>query len=359
MSGTEQVAELRQRLGEIDAQLLALAAERIRVGRAVGEAKLRDGLPTVDYTQERVVLERARATARRVGLAEPVAEDLVAGLIRASVTAQEEDRVRDAAVGTGRRAVVIGGAGRMGAWFARFLAALGYRTAIVDPAAAPAVNARGRAELADADLVVCATPPSVTADLYEAWCPAPPRGVVCDIASIKTPITAPVARLRAAGARIASIHPLFGPGTVLLRDADVVVCETGDDGARTVVEALFAPTSARLVRLPLEEHDRVMADLLALAHATAIGFAAALPTADHPVRSTTFQALERIAAGVVRESPAVYYEIQAANPHAAGAVARLRAALDQLADAVRRRDERGFAALMTDGARRTPRPGPG
>jgi chorismate mutase/prephenate dehydrogenase len=354
MTGPDPVADLRHRLGEIDAELLALAAERIRLGRAVGDAKLRDGLPTVDYAQERVVLDRARAAAREHGLAEPVAVDLLAGLIRASVTAQEADRVRGAAVGTGKRAVVLGGAGRMGAWFTQFLAALGYRTAIIDPAASASDNERGPAALADADLVVCATPPRVTADLYDAWRAAPPRGVVCDIASIKTPLVEPIARLRAAGVRVASIHPMFGPGTVLLREADVVVCETGDDAARAVVEALFAPTTARLVRLPLAEHDRVMADLLALAHATAIGFAVALPAADHAVRSTTFQALERIAAGVVRESPAVYYEIQAANPHAAGAVARLRDALDRLADAVRRQDAAGFTALMADGARRTP-----
>jgi chorismate mutase/prephenate dehydrogenase len=356
MSGSEPIGELRQKLGDIDAALLVLAAERIRIGRAVGEAKRRDGLPTVDYTQERVVLERARATARELGLSETLAEDLVAGLIRASVTAQEADRVRDAAPGSGKRAAVIGGAGRMGAWFVRFLAALGYHVTIVDPAAGLADDPGARA---DADLVLCATPPRVIAELYDAWCAAPPHGVVCDIASIKTPLVAPIARLQAAGGRVASIHPMFGPGILLLRDADVVVCETGDDTARDVVEALFAPTTARLVRLPLAQHDQAMADLLALAHATAIGFAAALPLAEHRLRSTTFQALERIAAGVVRESPAVYYEIQAANPHAAGAVARLRAALDRLADVVRQQDEQGFARLMEEGTRRTPAPGAG
>jgi chorismate mutase/prephenate dehydrogenase len=356
MTAPNHLTDLRRRLGEIDAALLALAAERIRLGRALGDAKRRDGLPTVDYAQERVVLDRARATARQVGLAEPVAEDLVAGLIHASVTAQEADRMRAAAVGTGRRAAVIGGAGRMGTWFVEFLAALGYGTTVVDPAVVEPDDARATAAPADADLVLCATPPGATARLYDEWCAAPPAGVVCDIASIKTPVIGPIARLQAAGARVASIHPMFGPSVRLLRDADVVVCDTGDDAARGAVEALFAPTTARLVRLPLAEHDRVMADLLALAHATAIGFAAALPATDHPVRSTTFQALERIAAGVVRESPAVYYEIQAANPHAAAALTRLRSALDRLADLVQRQDGPGFAALMAEGARRTPEP---
>jgi hypothetical protein len=58
MSGSETMAELRGRLERVDAQILVLAAERIRLGRAVGEAKRRDGLPTVDCAQERAVLER-------------------------------------------------------------------------------------------------------------------------------------------------------------------------------------------------------------------------------------------------------------------------------------------------------------
>jgi chorismate mutase / prephenate dehydrogenase len=354
VTGTERVAGLRRRLEELDRQLIALAAERVELARAVGEAKLRDGQPTVDYAQERVVLERGRAAARAHGLAEPVAEDLLFGLIRASVTAQEADRVRAAGVGTGKQAVVVGGAGRMGVWFDRFLSALGYRTAVLDPAASASENDRGEAALPGADIVLCATPPRLTAGLYERWCENPPRGVVIDIASIKTPLIGPIARLREAGARVASIHPMFGPATLLLRDADVVVCDTGDAEAQAEVEALFAPTTARLVGLPLVEHDRVMADLLALAHAAAIGFAVALPAADHAVRSTTFQALEEISGRVVRESPSVYYEIQTANPHAAAALTRLREALDRVADMVMRKDAAGFTALMEEGQRRTP-----
>jgi chorismate mutase/prephenate dehydrogenase len=354
MTGSETIPGLRARLERVDTELVALAAERVRLGRAVGEAKIRGGLPTVDYGQERAVLERGRRVAEAEGLDPVVAEELLAGLIRASVTAQEADRVRQAGVGSGKRAVVVGGAGRMGRWFVRFLADAGYRTAVLDPAATEGENDTGRAWLADADLVLCATPPRLTAELYEAWSAAPPRGVVVDVASIKTPLIAAIGRLRAGGARVASLHPMFGPSTVLLRDADVVVCDTGDAAAARAVEALFAPTTARLVRLPLEGHDRVMADLLALAHATAIGFAAALPEAHHPVHSTTFQALERIAGGAVSESPEVYFEIQAANPHAADAVARLRAVLDRLADTVARGDSAAFAALMREGKARAP-----
>jgi len=345
---------LRERIRQIDLQLLACAAERVELARQVGEIKRREKLSTADYAQERVVLERARTVAKEHGLDPEAAADLIAGLIRAAVAAQAEDSLRVAAVGAGKSAVVVGGAGRMGRWLLRFLSAQGYTTVALDPATSPDENEWARRALPSVELVVCSTPPATTAELYASWSARPPAGVVVDIASIKTPLIEPIRALRRAGGRVASIHPMFGPSAVLLRDADVVICDAGDPEATSAVEKLFEPTTAHLVRLPLADHDRIMGYLLSLAHATAIAFAIALPETEHPVRSTTFQALESLAAAVVRESPDVYYEIQAMNPHSAAAVERLRAGLDRIIAAVTARDAEGFRALLEEGRRRTP-----
>ncbi|HZM16751.1 MAG TPA: prephenate dehydrogenase/arogenate dehydrogenase family protein [Candidatus Krumholzibacteria bacterium] len=349
----EDLDTLRERIRELDLHLVALVAERVGLARQVGELKRLQKRATVDYAQERVVLERARAAAAQRGLDPAVAEDLLAGLIRASVTAQDADSLRLAAVGAGKSAVVVGGAGRMGRWFARFLSAQGYTTGSLDPAAAPEENDWAHQALPAAELVVCSTPPAATAALYADWVRKPPAGVVVDIASIKTPLLEPIRALQRAGGRVASIHPMFGPSIFLLRDADLVICDTGDREAAAAVERLFQPTTAHLVHLPLADHDRVMADLLSLAHATAIAFALTLPETEHPVRSTTFQALESLAAAVVRESPDVYYEIQTMNPHSAEALERLRSALDRIVGAVAARDAGGFRALLEEGQRRT------
>jgi chorismate mutase/prephenate dehydrogenase len=335
---------------------VALAAERVKLARAVGEIKRAQAKATVDYAQERIVLDRAREAAKDRGLDPTVAEDLVARLIRASVMAQEEDNLRVHARGAGKTAVVVGGAGRMGRWMARFLAAQGWRVGALDPAAPAVENEWARQALSSADLVVCATPPGVTATLYAEWASHPPRGVVFDISSIKTPLTEPIRSLQASGGRVASIHPMFGPSIALLRDADVVVCDTGDDASTVEVEALFRATTARLVRLPLDDHDRIMGDLLSLAHAAAIAFALSLPEEGLPVRSTTFHALEVLASDVVRESPEVYYEIQAHNPHSAGALGKLSLALARIARVVEEGGGvEGFRALLLEGQRRTPK----
>ena len=343
---------LRERIRQLDQEVVVRVAERMDLARQVGEIKRRQKLSIVDYAQERDVLERARFLARERGLDPRVVEDLFAGLIRASVSAQDEDNLRQVAAGAGKSAVVVGGAGRMGRWMGRFLAAQGYSTWALDPAA-PDEDASARRAFPSADLIVCSTPPVTTAALYRQWALEPPTGVVVDIASIKTPLVEPIRALQEAGVRVASIHPMFGPSAVLLRDADVVICDTGNMEATAAVERLFQPTTARLVHVPLAEHDRIMADLLSLAHATAIAFALALPPTGHAVRSTTFRALESLAAAVVRESPGVYFEIQADNPHSAESLERLRVALNRIVTAIESRNPDEFRALFEEGQRRT------
>jgi chorismate mutase / prephenate dehydrogenase len=351
----ENLESLREHIRRLDDELLAKAAERVELARRLGEIKRRDGLPTVDYTQERVVLDHARAAAEKRGLDPRVAEDLLARLIGAAVSAQDEDSLRLTQAGAGQKAIVVGGAGRMGRWLTRFLSAQGYVTGSADPAGPRELHEWAMRALPAAELVICAAPPAATAALYRDWAKQPPRGVICDIASIKTPLLGPIRALQAAGGRVASIHPMFGPSVSLLRDADVVICDTGDAGATAAIERLFEPTTAHLVRVPLEAHDRIMADLLSLAHATAIAFALALPAETHPVRSTTFHALERLAGAVVRESPDVYFEIQAMNPESPHALDRLRAALDRIVAAVTARDAAAFRGLMREGVDRTPK----
>jgi prephenate dehydrogenase len=72
------------------------------------------------------------------------------------------------------------------------------------------------------------------------------------------------------------------------------------------------------------------------------------------VHSTTFQALERLAAQVARENPDVYYEIQADNPHSMEALDRLKSALTRVRRAVSSRSPESFGKLLAEGRRRTP-----
>ena len=113
--------ELRARLSAIDRQIIDLAAERQSVVDRIGEFKRSTGMATRDFSREKAVLDAARDRAIGLGLPTELAESLMQLLIHSSLTKQERARVRAEGRGHGKRALVIGGSGKMCHWFAEFL----------------------------------------------------------------------------------------------------------------------------------------------------------------------------------------------------------------------------------------------
>src|SRR5215471_19578299 len=113
---TVTLEALRERVSEIDRQLIALVAERKAVSEEVARVKRATGRPTRDYEREREVLLGVRAMAAERGVSPALAEQLLRLLIRSSLTTQEQASVSARGAGSGRRALVIGGAGKMGGW---------------------------------------------------------------------------------------------------------------------------------------------------------------------------------------------------------------------------------------------------
>src|SRR3569623_1121560 len=162
---------LRRELGDIDREILALVARRQTTAQKIGQVKRAAGIPTRDYRQERDVIDRARASAVEHGLTATLGEELVLALIRGSLTVQEKDVVAASGQGSGRSALVIGGAGHMGAWFVRYLAAQGFAVEIADPAAGAAgVPTRGdwKNSVLDHKLIIVAAPMPTTAAILTA-----------------------------------------------------------------------------------------------------------------------------------------------------------------------------------------------
>ncbi len=191
--------ELRERLSTLDEQLLSLVAERQQLSREVAEAKRSTGTGTRDYQREREVLLRARSTAQVLGLSPDLAESVLRLLIRGSLTTQERIRVAAGGLGSGRSALVIGGAGKMGRWFAEFLSSQGYHVVIADPAASLdgfTCVADWRGLPLDHDLIVVATPLKIANAVLQELATRKPRGIVFDIGSLKSPLRAESAQCR-------------------------------------------------------------------------------------------------------------------------------------------------------------------
>ncbi len=351
---------LRQKLGATDREILELVAQRQELAAQIGVVKEVDGQATRDFAQEKEVVERARTMAREAQLSPRFAERLMQMLIEYSLTRQEQQRVVRQASGGGRRVLVIGGAGRMGSWFVRFLASQGFELEIADPAGPVegfAWSRDWRESRLDHDLIVLAAQLRATQEMLPELAEIRPSGVVFDVASLKSPLREGLQRLVQQGIRATSIHPMFGPNTELLSQQHVIFVDLGVPEATLQVKALFDSTMALQVEMNLEDHDRLIAYVLGLSHALNIAFVTALAESGEAapklaqLSSTTFNAQLEVAAAVARDNPHLYFEIQHLNDYGTESLSALLYAVERLRSVIRAGDEAGFVKLMEKGSR--------
>jgi chorismate mutase/prephenate dehydrogenase len=354
----KSLEELRARLDVLDRQLLELVAERQSLSTEIAGVKRATGQSTRDFRREREVLLKARRDAEALGVSPALAESLLQALIRGSLTTQEQARVAAQGRGSGRRALVIGGGGKMGRWMADFLASQGFGITIADPAG----EVRGYEWVADwsqadltQDLIVVATPLKIANEVLLALAARRPAGVVFDVGSLKTPLREGLQALKHAGVRVTSVHPMFGPDTELLSGRHVIFIDLGDVKALEESRALFASTMADLVTMDLDEHDRLIAFVLGLSHALNIAFFTALAESGEAaprlarMSSTTFDAQLDVATRVAAENPDLYYEIQSLNAYGEESLKSLSEAVERLCRSVHEHDPHAFVDMMRRG----------
>lgn len=243
---------------------------------------------------------------------------------------------------------IVGSAGAYGRWLQQFFRArMGLAVIGHDPADTQSVD---EAELVRrADVLVFSAPIRRTAALID-------RHVVLaggseagklwlDVTSIKT---APVAAMLRSQAEVVGLHPMTAPPKApTLRGRVMVVCEARLQRWRPWVADLLSALEAECVQASPDQHDRVMALVQAMVHATHLAQAGVLRgqaaqvgdlAAVMPFRSASFEMDAAIIARILSLNPAIYEDIQFGNPHAGD---MLRALGDQL---------NRMAALVRDGS---------
>lgn len=349
---------LRQRVTDIDRQMIALVAERKRVSEEVARVKRATGYPTRDFEREREVILGVRTAAADLGVSPALAEDLQRLLIRSSLTTQERASVAAGGKGSGRRALVIGGSGKMGHWFVDFLSSQGFAVEVADPAPVaadvPHLDDWRRSELTH-DYIIVATPLGATDAILRELALRRPPGVIFDVGSLKSPLRAGLTALKTHGCKVTSIHPMFGPDTELLSGRHVIFVDLGSRQALEAAKDLFAPTMAEQVVMSLDEHDRLIAYVLGLSHALNIAFFTALAESGEAapklarMSSTTFDSQLDVATRVAQESPELYYEIQSLNDYGAESLEALSKAVERIRTAVITQNHDAFVAMMRQG----------
>jgi len=254
--------------------------------------------------------------------------------------------------------LIIGGAGKMGSWLARFLASQSFVVEVADPSPPSGefehIPKWEDAEL-DHDIIIVATPLRSSCSVLEALASRRPSGIVFDIGSLKAPLRPGLMALVAQGVKVTSIHPMFGPDTEMLSGRHVIFVDLGVEEATLEARSLFSPTMAVQVEMDLESHDRLIAYILGLSHALNITFFTALSESGESaprlakLSSTTFDAQLEIAKRVAGDNPHLYYEIQSLNDYGDEALKALLSAAERVRSIVSSGDADAFVQIMQRG----------
>lgn len=176
-----------------------------------------------------------------------------------------------------------------------------------------------------------------------------------DVTSVKA---APVAAMLASQAEVAGLHPMTAPPkSPTLKGRVLVVCEARVAQWQPWLHTMYAALEGECVRTTPEHHDRVMALVQAMVHATHLAQAGVLR--EHapalgplqallPYRSASFELDTAIIARILALNPAIYEDIQFGNPHVGDVLDGLIAQLSRLRDQVGRGDDAARAQFRAE-----------
>ena len=252
---------------------------------------------------------------------------------------------------------IIGSEGAYGRWLRRFLEdRMHLRVLGHDPAAAQCDSIERL--LDEADVLLFAAPIRSTEAIIDATLrqsAGRERGRLwLDITSVKQ---GPVAAMLRSQAEVAGLHPMTAPPKApTLKGKVLVICEARLDVWRDWLSVLFDALQAECVRVAPEYHDRAMALIQAMVHATHLAEAGVLrshahhlgpPSALLPLRSASFELDVAVMTRILSLNPQIYEDIQFGNPYALEMLDSLVGELSALRELIATGDDVARAAFRS------------
>lgn len=250
---------------------------------------------------------------------------------------------------------IVGSAGAYGLWLRRFfneqmgLQVVGHDPA--DPGSATPLQV-----LEQAQVVIFSVPIRHTPQIIGQWialADGREAGQLwLDITSVKC---APVQALLASRAEVVGLHPMCAPPkSPTLKGRAMVVCPARVQQWQPWLARLCAALQAQCVQASPEHHDRMMALVQAMVHASGLAQAGVMRQqrdwlgaleAVLPFRTVGFEMSLAAMARILALNPAIYEDIQFGNPYVAPMLAQLCGQLQHLHALVVAGDEPARAAF--------------
>ena len=260
------------------------------------------------------------------------------------------------------KVAIIGGSGKMGRWFARFLLKEGKDVLLVGRSKAKLEEARCQlnvsitTDIEDvklADVVLISVPVDHFEETVKRLSPHTQSDqAILDITSVKVlPIEAMHRYIKRG--QVLGTHPVFGPGARSLTNQNFVLTPTDEQENRLAekVKSYLETKGARVCLMTPREHDDMMAIILGLAHFIAIASADSLINFERlkemeAIGGITYKVLLTLVESVISEDPELYASLQMNLPGLPDFQERFQQSCREWAELVKQKDRQQFIRRM-------------
>jgi len=259
------------------------------------------------------------------------------------------------------RIAIIGGSGKMGRWFAKFLLNDGKEVVISGRNEKKLLETRRQlgVEVASnveavksADAVLLSVPIESFKEVIEQISPhVQPKQIVIDISSVKV-LPVEIMHKHLKTRLTLGVHPLFGPGAGSIANQNFLLTPTNDEEGALAqkVREYLETRGARVNLMTPNEHDEKMTIILGLSHFIAIVSADTLLSSGlretETIGGITYRVLLTLVESVISEDPELYASLQMNLPNITEMEGLFQKKARVWADLVKNKDREKFIQQM-------------
>lgn len=333
---------LREKIDQVDRKLIELFAERLKLVAEVGKVKSEHGIPVYAPDREKAMIEARRQEAEKQGVPEDLIEDVLRRVMRESYANENKHGFKQVNPNI-NKIVIVGGKGKLGRLFDRFLSLSGYQVVALDQD-----DWDNAAEiLSGADLVIVCVPINTTLETIERLQPFLTKEMIlADLTSVKAQ---PLQKmLEVHQGAVVGLHPMFGPDTASMAKQVVVCCHGREAEKYAWLLEQIKIWGAKIEEIEAKEHDHAMTYIQALRHFSTFMFG--LHLSQQPIKLSQLLALSspiyRLELAMIgrlfAQDGALYADIISDKPENLTTIQSLKATFEQSLKFFEEKDRAGF-----------------
>lgn len=279
----EELKDLRSEIDSLDRELIQLFSKRLELVSQVGKVKHQHGVPIYAPDREIAMLQARRLEAEKAGISPDLIEDVLRRFMRESYTNENQFGFKTVNPNI-KKIVIVGGYGKLGGLFARYLRASGYPISVLERDDWDVAESI----LANADAVIVSVPIANTLETIERLKPYLTESMLlADLTSVKREPLAKMLEIHQGA--VVGLHPMFGPDIASMAKQVVVRCDGRFPERYEWLLEQIQIWGAKIYQTDAVEHDHNMTYVQALRHFST--FANGLHLSKQPVNLANLLAL--------------------------------------------------------------------